>query len=63
MRAVPRTTSERGNKGGHVRAVALLCSPDARPEKGLVQARDWTPISPYPPRTELARADLSAVSR
>jgi hypothetical protein len=30
MRAVPRTTSERGNKGGHVRAVALLCSPNAR---------------------------------
>jgi hypothetical protein len=40
---------------GHVRAVGLLCSPNARPEKGLVQARSWRPISPHPPKKRTSK--------
>ena len=54
MRAVPENNKRAWNKGGHMRAVGLLCSPNARPEKGLVQALNWRPISPHPPRTEQA---------
>ena len=40
--------SAHAGKNG-LRAVGLLCSPNARPEKGLVQARNWRPISPHSP--------------
>ena len=38
-----------------MRAVGLLCSPNARPEKGLVQACNWRPISPLPPESATSK--------